>query len=186
MEKSKKIFLAALVILVSFSAIWGFNEGFEASEKVTPHQNINKGNVPEVALEKLPSDFQQKIKRPKELPIELDQVVHEVASNKVGNHFSYEESWFGKNGFFLFNVLNATPEIISSEDKENKLEKTTVALSNGAKATYTQGINAEKIYWNEDGLQYLLSYTVKSKKPANKSQFIGLEKMKKIAEKLGK
>ncbi|MYL35461.1 hypothetical protein GLW08_20375 [Pontibacillus yanchengensis] len=181
----KKIMLAFAILILTVTCIFSFNvQKNNASKALKPVQELSSNDDTKKALNSLPITVKEKLKVPKKLPFDTKNTDHYAKTRAIGKNYYFQEIWSSNNMSFEFNVINDTPKIPEIDDSEFNVEKD--ILTNGIEAVYIKGPNAEKIYWNDNGFQYMLIHIprVNERKAASDNKFLGIEKLQKTAEKI--
>jgi hypothetical protein len=184
--KNKKWLSGILICSILFGGFLGiktsvvFGQGKAFSQEQPPQVKIlaERGSQPEKALNTLPEDVKNKIKKPKKFPFETENLKNYAQSQQFGkNKYYYEEYWVDNGNFFFFNVLNGTPKTDENFNNNPGFTFTTIEIYEGIKATYVTGPTSEKLYWNDNGYQYMIGDNSKN----GKVDFYGSTKLAEIA-----
>jgi hypothetical protein len=156
MKIKKTLIIFGAFTLIASGSILGFSNISNANNNKGPNREIlaNFGSSTEVAMEKIPAEKAKKIKKLKQLPFDTKKTKHTAMATKFGQNYFYEEFWNSDNMEFTINVLDTVVEIAKTDDTNFQYEE--IQLSNGRVGTYIKGPGAEKIYWNDNGFQYMI------------------------------
>lgn len=152
-----------------------------SSEKSTNQSNQADRVIPlneglKVAKSKLPTEFKNKIKMPKNIPFEVKNIG--ARTDKMGKYYAYEQTFWSKAGTRLsIRVHNTIPGIHYDKTKPKE-----VILKDGTKAYYLNNGYVQMLDWvdKDTGYQYMLTKSVKK----DNSNVLKIEKIVEIAESL--
>ena len=136
------------------------------------------GSSPNEAFALLPNEVKEKIKVPTIFPFEESKTKSVAQTKTFGKSgYSYEQYWGNGGKQFFFNVLNITPKADESYKKDPNYTSKKVKIYKGIDATYITGPRSEKLFWNENGFQYMIG----SNSMNGKVDFYGPNKLVDIA-----
>ncbi|RBP86580.1 hypothetical protein DFO70_12548 [Cytobacillus firmus] len=181
--KNKKYMVGILSCAIISGAFLGYNNSKVSGDEITPEvkQLAEAGSKPEVALKAIPDKVEKEFKLPEKLPFNEKQSESAAIAKEFGDDTYYYEQYWEKDGkYFFFNVINETPEIDNEFKEDPNFTYETVKIYNGIYATYLKGPTSEKLYWNDNGFQYMIG----SNSPDGSTDFYGPEKLEETANSL--
>lgn len=145
------------------------------------------GSTSSTAMNQIPKEMAKTINMPNELPFDLKTTNHTAMASKIGENYYYEEYWNTDNMEFTVNVLDTVVEIAKTDHPDYQYQE--VKLLNGKTGTYIKGPSTEKIYWDDNGYQYVIVHKLvesqvsdsKSTTEVFKPTYFGLEKFSEMA-----
>ena len=169
-----------MVIMLLSGGFLGLKTSVVFGSEETPKVKVlaERGSLPQEALNAIPEKVKNKIKTPKSLPFNGKGVKNSAQSQQFGEEkYYFEEYWENNDRYFFFNVLNGTPKIDENFKDDPNFSFQTVEIYDGIKATYIAGPTSEKLFWNDNGFQYMIGDNSKN----GKSDFYGPTKLAETA-----